>query len=299
MSKTKKTKKMIPVFLKEAYAVKDDKIASMMNENIESLKEFAHLLQSKNIPANKRISINYSQKKHDDSLIEDNTFTSESLPDFFSNATDNYYTISFTGNEQKLHAIMTANDPAWVVFSRSSQNKILYNFKIKLSTEFNALYKHGIYRQYDESRSELYNSLMRDDVDITAAYLHLVSDCLNVNILQVYSSGYEWVSLYTQNRATLILWTHEDRSGCVLHANKKDHLQLFEFNKSLLKNLDDVQPDRIFKMNIELNPTKKKYLTELKKKNKQEICEIANLKNIEILSKKKDDIIKEILAKNE
>ena len=284
---------MIPVFLKEAYAVKDDKITAMMNENIESLKEFAHFIQSKNIPANKRLSINYVHTTQSVSM-DDEQFTSEPLPDFFSNTDDNYYTISFTGNEQKLHAIMTANDPAWVVFSKSSQNKILYNFKIKLSTEFSALYKHGIYRQYDESRSVLYNYLMRDDVDITDSYLHLVSDYLKVNILQVYSHGYEWVSLYTPNRATLLLWTHGNKSGCVLHTDGKSHLQLFEFNQSFVQNLDDLKPERIFKMNIELNPLKKKYLTELNKKTKAEICEIAHLKNI-TTNKKKNDLIQEIM----
>ena len=304
---------MIPLFLKEAYENKDDKITTRMNENIESMKEYSQFIQSKNIPANKRLSINYCYK-NDSIKFEDENFQSEPLPDFFSTdfsfekksdekfsedkfsdekfSEEDFFTIPFTGNEQKLHAIMTANDPAWVVFSKSSQNKILYNFKIKLSTEFNSLYKRSIYKQYDDS--QLYNSLMRDDVDISAAYLHLVSDYLNVNILQVYLHGYEWVSLFNPNRATLLLWTHEDRSGCVLHTDGKSHLQLFEVNKLLLKNLDDVQPDRIFKMNIELNPLKKKYLTELRKKSKAELCEIAELKNIST-DKKKDDIIKELM----
>jgi hypothetical protein len=285
---------MFPKFLRDAYDAKTNDMSELMKERILSLTEYSAYSQSKNIPVNRRLIvddkieyINTSNTSFLDDLV-DGDFKSEPLPYFISNI-DDYFTISFSGNEQKLHAIMTANDPTWIVFPKSTQNKILYNLKISLSTEFSKLYKFSVFRHYKiinnendtvHTRDSLYNSLMRDDVDITESYLHLISEYLNVNIAQVYSCGYDWVSYFKPERATIILWTYGEKSGCVLHSSGTKHLH-FD-NLQILQNLVHINPERTLKMNIELYPERKKYLSELKKLKKIDIQNIAEKKKIEI-----------------
>jgi hypothetical protein len=281
-----------------------------MEKKIMTLNIYSSQLQSNSIPNNRKISIDANMNPSiaktssvDNDVIQ--TFeTSEKLPNFmpfeYKNS-DNYFTVPFSGTEQKLHAIMTANDPIWIVLSKKTQNSILYNFKISISTEFNKLYKYQIYRHYfvksgDEQltnndnqkngRDILYNAFSKDDVEISSPYLHMISDFLDVNIIQMYDYGYEWVSLFIRERATLILWTHDGKSGCLLHKNKKNHLSPINENSSLFLNSADIYGERTEKINIESDPIKKKYLTLLKKQKKCEIEKIALSKSLNIFKEK-------------
>ena len=288
------------------------------NKHITLLHNFSSLLQSKNIPKNPKLEIfdpshnkqNYYKSTHSLSIIDSFNNIDNKFPTFipFEYKTTSYFTIPFNNRDKIIHAIMTANDPIWLILPDKTKEKIIYNLRIDLSKNFNMLYNHSVYRFYfskenntlPSSKDELYTSIINNNIDISPVFIHLLSDYLNVNILQVSSKGYQWLSIFIIQRATIIIWTNESETGCILHKNYTEHIRPITENNPILLHFQDLFEDRTFKINIAYNPKTSKLDKFLKTKSFIDLKNMALNHNISLKdncdkNKTKHTIIKELL----
>lgn len=276
---------------------------------LEKLHKYAKWMQSASIPQNARLSIddnvNIGKSPSMNNIIEKEWDKSVcNLPDFipFEYKTSSYYTVSFNGRERLLHALMSAHENKWLVYPEKTKEDIIFQLKIKLSEHFQQHFTYSIYKNYklnekSLNKNTLYTLIRTDDMDIHPGIIHLISEYLNLNIVVINKEGYNLYCNWIPERCSVFLWDDGHNAGCILHKNCTEHLRpvLNKDDHPIFLHLNDLNSKRTQEINIASQPEIKNFYSKIKKMTMKEIEEVSQKRGIDIQSKKKNELIGEIM----
>lgn len=278
--------------------------------SLENLHKYSKWIQSASIPQNVRLSIddsvniigkspsmnNFIEKEWDKSVCN--------LPDFipFEYKTSSYYTVTFSGKERLLHAFMSAHDNKWLVYSDKTKDAIFFDFKIQLCEHFQKHFSYSTYKNYkfnekSLNRNALYTLIRSDDIDTHPGVFHLISEYMNLNIIVVNKEGYNLYCNWIPERCSVFLWDDGHKAGCILHKNGTEHLRPVS-NKGehpIFLHLNDMNYKRSQEITIASHPETKMFYSKIKKMTMKEIEDVSNKRGIDTQSKKKNELIGEIM----
>jgi|TARA_B000000565_G_scaffold62565_1_gene41551 hypothetical protein len=276
---------------------------------LEKLHKYAKWMQSASIPQNARLSIddnvNIGKSPSMNNIIEKEWDKSVcNLPDFipFEYKTSSYYTVSFNGRERLLHALMSAHENKWLVYPEKTKEDIIFQLKIKLSEYFQQHFTYSIYKNYklnekSLNKNTLYTLIRTDDMDTHPGIIHLISEYLNLNIVVINKEGYNLYCNWIPERCSVFLWDDGHNAGCILHKNCTEHLRpvLNKDDHPIFLHLNDLNSKRTQEINIASQPEIKNFYSKIKKMTMKEIEEVSQKRGIDIQSKKKNELIGEIM----
>ena len=222
--------------------------------------------------------------------------THSSTPNFFPSEykTDKFFSITHKGEQRWIHAILSANDPLYSVYSDNTKEKTVTELINKASNRFPKIYDASVFRLYGSKKAVIYSSLFKNTLP---SGLHIYSSIINKNILVMREIGYEWCSKICNERDTICLWEHSGEVGSILNSEQKGTINI----QSILSNKMDIYEDRTKRIELAYNKDALKKIRELTKMNISDLRNNAGDNGLSIESDgkflNKQDLIDNMLEK--
>ena len=250
--------------------------------HLETLQPYSKYMQSSHIPQNARLKMHFKNTHGfeitDKKKLEKKWNTDlHSCPLSLSHSIvqKKSYSVRFEGTDRLLECVLYTICENWLTFTDVEKKKFKEKFKFKLCEKYSYIFNSNILRNYtcEETgeritKMSLYGKLCH--LDIEPCVLHYMSEFLNTNIIVVYDENqFQQCSFWEKDRNTLVIWDDEKNSSGVFVYTEHP------FDYTDLCDMSDRNPTRTPSFVFHKNDALKKFFTDLKKKTKKELEDLA------------------------